>query len=44
LRSDGLVALEHKTLTIPSFERLKAYAGFEANYLHRVTRRAVQAA
>jgi CRP-like cAMP-binding protein len=44
LRSDGLVALEHKTLTIPSFERLKAFAGFEANYLHRAERKAAQAA
>ncbi|KAB1080595.1 Crp/Fnr family transcriptional regulator [Methylobacterium soli] len=34
LRELGLVALKHRTVTILDVERLKAYCGFNPNYLH----------
>jgi DNA-binding transcriptional regulator LsrR (DeoR family) len=34
LRGDGLITLSEKRLTIHDVERLKAFAGFDPNYLH----------
>jgi CRP-like cAMP-binding protein len=36
LRSDGLIDLRRKTLTVLDFERLKQVAGYEPQYLHLV--------
>lgn len=33
LRSEGLIRLSHRRLSIPDFERLAAVAGFDGNYL-----------
>lgn len=34
LRSDGLIVLRGKMLSIPDFAKLKAFAGFDPSYLH----------
>jgi DNA-binding transcriptional regulator LsrR (DeoR family) len=36
LRTDGLIDLRHKTLTVLDFERLKQVAAYEPRYLHLV--------
>lgn len=38
LRRDGLITLKGKNLVIPDLERLKAFSGFNPNYLHLADR------
>lgn len=38
LRAEGLIVLRSRKLSIPDMDRLKAYCGFTANYLHLTPR------